>query len=204
MERHRLFRFCALVPTALLSAVAVARADLATPLVDDSAPSLTATLDLNLSLEGDILLAIAPVYTSTDFVMAPAVLGRPRSSGPLESDTWDAFERNRRFAMAGKILTVVGRLVTVGALIADNEAGSPYWGLMGVATAGELMWSGSDLRATNQLRERGYRLRKGAAIASVVGAVVFPPLTWIAGSIQSSRLREAREARSVPAFGARQ
>jgi hypothetical protein len=103
------------------------------------------------------------------------------------------FERNRRFAIAGKVLSVVGRLAQFAVLSTGDRVDSPYWSMMGVAGVGELMWSGSDLRATNVLRRHGYELRRGAAIASLVGAVVFAPMTWIAGPIQSSRIRDVHD-----------
>lgn len=132
----------------------------------------------------------------------------PRSNGFDVGRGWTSadeawFERNRRFATAGKVLTVVGRVTTMLVLSTGDRQDSPYWGMMGVAGLGELMWSGSDLRATNVLRRHGYSLRRGAGIAAVVGAVVFAPMTWIAGPIQSSRIRNLHDDLAPGDYGVR-
>lgn len=43
------------------------------------------------------------------------------------------------------------------------------------------------------MRKKGVDVSKGAGIAGVVGAVVFSPILWIAGPVQSAQLRQAHE-----------
>ena len=101
--------------------------------------------------------------------------------------------RNRRVAAAGKVLTVVGRISALSLSIAGTTFRDPaYWAFVGASVAGELTWSSADLRATKRLEGSGLHLRRGAAVAAVVGAVLLAPLTWIAGPIASARIREAR------------
>jgi hypothetical protein len=54
-----------------------------------------------------------------------------------------------------------------------------------------MMWSIADLRATNRFNDRGVPVRRGAAIASLVGSFTLAPITWIGGPIASARLRNA-------------
>jgi hypothetical protein len=141
-------------------------------------------------------LLVACVLGGATTVHAQAAAPAPRAFETRT--TWSSadeawFERNRRFATAGKVLSVVGRVAQLLVLSTGDRMDSPYWSVMGVAGVGELMWSGSELRATNELRRRGYELRRGAAVAAVVGAVVFAPMTWIAGPIQSSRIRDLHD-----------
>lgn len=131
-------------------------------------------------------------YHPSNALLAPAT---PRWS---QADArW--IRTNRRIAAAGKALTVAGRIAVIATVIAGAQPfeDPEYWAALGVAGTGELMWSIADLRATNRLNDRGARLRRGAAITSMIGAVTLAPLTWIAGPIASARIR-ATHADLVP------
>lgn len=106
------------------------------------------------------------------------------------------YERNRRFALAGKILTIAG----VAALVAGvSSTEAAVWGPGGfLQAAGQFTWAGSDLRAANELRRRGHPVRKAAGVFAVIGAVVFSPMTWIAGPIQSAHIRNAHDRIAGP------
>ncbi len=110
-----------------------------------------------------------------------------------EDESW--FRTNRRIATAGKVITVAGRIAVLAVVIAGvgTFEDPEYWATASVAFTGELMWSIADLRATNRIASRGIHIRSGAAIASLVGALVFAPITWIAGPMASARLRHAHD-----------
>jgi len=136
--------------------------------------------------------ASAQAGYDTRYLEAPALRPAPWSS---VDEHW--LERNRSFALAGKILTVVGVVGIIVGASADNQIG--LWGASsGVQMIGQLMWSIAELRGAKQLRRRGVDVSKAPGIAAVVGAVLFSPVTWIAGPIQSARIREARE--SLPSY----
>jgi hypothetical protein len=138
--------------------------------------------------------APGPVYESPASGMASFA----PPFGPAAHYSWspedaDWLSTNRHIALAGKLLTVVGRLSLFGAVIAGADFRDPtYWACLATANTGELMWSIADLRAVNRLRERNGRTRRGAAIASLVGAFTLAPITWIAGPVASAQIREER------------
>jgi hypothetical protein len=57
--------------------------------------------------------------------------------------------------------------------------------------AGQLTWTGSDLRGALELGRRGVRVTRLPGIVAVCGAVLLSPIAWIAGPIQSARIRQA-------------
>lgn len=149
-------------------------------------------LAITLLLSGSLLLAPGSAHAQAGY--DPRYYEPPGLQAPpwsAEDDAWLA--RNRGFALAGKILTVVG----VAGLIVGGAAGQDVgvWGAgVTVQTLGQFMWSIAELRGAKQLRRRGIGVTKAPGITAVIGAVLFSPLTWIAGPIQSARIREVEEA----------
>jgi hypothetical protein len=116
----------------------------------------------------------------------------------FQAERWNAereawYRRNRGIAIAGKVSTIIGLTTYITSAVLGN-LGSLISGYV-LAYGGMLTWSGSDLRATNRFRSWGFRLRKAAAVVSVVGVFTAIPFTVVAGSLQSARIREVhREA----------
>jgi hypothetical protein len=154
-------------------------------------------LALLLLVSGSLLLPRGSAHAQTGYdsryYEPPGLQAPPWSAA---DDAWLA--RNRGFALAGKILTVIGVAGIVVGSAAGQEVGVWSAGLT-VQTLGQYMWSIAELRGAKQLRSRGIGVTKAPGIAAVVGAVLFSPLTWIAGPIQSARIREIEEA--LPGYG---
>jgi hypothetical protein len=146
-----------------------------------------------LTIPASVAAQRRPLISSDPGYFAPP--GEPDAIGWTAGDEhW--YLRNRRIAIAGKVLTVLGLAATfaIGVPREDNVLV-----VAGVATqlSGQLAWSIADLRAANYLRGGGHRVGRGAGIAAVCGAVLLSPVVWIAGPIQSAQLRRAH-ATSLP------
>jgi len=107
-------------------------------------------------------------------------------SWDAERESW--YRRNRAIAVSGKVATVVGVAMLFTGAVVDN---------IGVLASGATLeygglatWAGCDLKATNRFRGWGYRIRKPAAIVSLIGVFVVTPATLVAGSMQSARIRQ--------------
>lgn len=149
---------------------------------------------LSLSLGACLMLCVdsASAQAGSGFAPPPNALTTSLSARWSAADeSW--LHTNRRIAIAGKVLTVVGRVTAIASVIAGAQLleDPEYWAALGVAGTGELMWSIADLRAINRLDAAGLRVRRGAAITSVIGSLTLAPLTWIAGPIASARIRAA-------------
>jgi hypothetical protein len=134
----------------------------------------------------------SPAVASAQYAYDPQYGAAPGGPPPwtAEDEAW--LRRNRAFALAGKILTVVGVVGWFAGLAGEQ------WGLVGSAGSlhylGALMWAGSELRGAKELRRRGIEVTKAPAIAAVVGAALnLQPTTWIAGPIQSARIRRVHD-----------
>jgi hypothetical protein len=123
------------------------------------------------------------------------------------------YRRNRNVALVGKVLTALAPILfTVAVVKAANDNLDTYTdstefvalalSSFFAGTAGRTTWAGADLKMTNRLDESGVRIRRGAAIASMVAASLScipyvtyaaAPATWIAGSIASARIRDAHD-----------
>jgi hypothetical protein len=113
---------------------------------------------------------------------------------PPSWSEWDErwYQRNRAWSMAGKILTVVGVGLIIGlAPVRDGEyaVGPGVLALM----AGQLTWTGADLRGAVGMNRRGFDVPIAPGIVALVGTITFTPITWIAGPVQSARIRQAHE-----------
>lgn len=103
-----------------------------------------------------------------------------------EREAW--YRRNRAITITGKVAAVAGVVMVFTGAFADN---------VGVLASGAVVeygglaaWAGCDLKATRRFRSWGYRLRKPAAIVSVIGVFVGTPATLVAGPLQSARIRQ--------------
>jgi hypothetical protein len=153
-------------------------------------PSLPLLLAVFLSVS---LYAVAsPNAAAAQYAYDPQYGAAPGGPPPwtAEDEAW--LRRNRAFALAGKILTVVG---VVGGIVGASTGEWGAWGAgWGVQGLGQLMWAGSELRGAKELRRRGIEVEKAAGIAAVVGASIgVPIITWIAGPIQSARIRRVHD-----------
>jgi hypothetical protein len=99
-------------------------------------------------------------------------------------------EGNRAFATAGKILTVLGLATVFGVFVPTESLAALVTGAA-VQYTGQIIWSAAELRGAKEMQRRGFRVTRVPGILSVCGAVLFSPLLWVAGPIQSARLREA-------------
>lgn len=124
--------------------------------------------------------------TDANFYAPPFAAEQTRWHGSDEA--W--YRQNRRFALAGKVLTVVG-LATTLAVGVPTDLLAPVLAGLSVQYAGQLMWAGSELRGANGLRRRGVEVPRVGAIVALCGALLLSPVTWIAGPIQSARTRTA-------------
>ena len=133
--------------------------------------------------------ASAPISSDPGYFEGPFV---SHASGWTASDeAW--YRRNRRIASAGKILTVLG-LATTFAVGVPRSANNVIATGIALQFAGQLTWTGADLRGANVLSRRGKRVTRLPGIVAVCGAVLFSPIAWIAGPIQSARIRQAHHA----------
>jgi hypothetical protein len=117
--------------------------------------------------------------------------------GLVTTRTWTAddeawFRQNRAFAMAGKIMTVSGILMSL-AVALPLESWAAFGVGMTLQYSGQFMWAGAELRGAKQMRRRGYKVSKVPGIIAVAGSVLSSPILWIAGPIQSARLRRAHD-----------
>ena len=147
---------------------------------------------------------------------ASAESSRPSSAEPARGSgaTWTAddetwFQRNRAFRIAGRVMAGFGGVLILAGLSAGREetfdeyygdyydeysdkaintifAGVGFYGL------GSLVWAASTSRGTNEMRRRGARISKVAAILSVVGLLA-PPMLWIAGPMAGANMRRAHD-----------
>jgi hypothetical protein len=111
---------------------------------------------------------------------------RSAPSWSVERESW--YRRNRVITITGKVAAVVGVVTLFTGAFMDNVGALASGATLeygGLAT-----WAGCDLKATNRFRSWGYRIRKPAAIVSVIGVFAGTPATIVAGSIQSARIRE--------------
>lgn len=152
--------------------------------------SLLLLLALLLSVSPELLGSAGSA--SAQYAYDPQYGAAPGGPPPwtAEDEAW--LQRNRAFALAGKILTVVG---VVGGIVGASTGEWGAWGAgWGVQGLGQLMWAGSELRGAKELRRRGIEVEKAAGIAAVVGASIgVPVITWIAGPIQSARIRRVHD-----------
>lgn len=117
------------------------------------------------------------------------VLGTPLGPSWSHSDeAW--YRRNRAFATAGKVLTVVGLALIFASTQTPQQAPLLVSGAV-VQSLGQLVWSGAEVRGANELQRRGFRVGNTAGIVALCGALLLAPLTWIAGPIQSAQIRRA-------------
>jgi hypothetical protein len=141
-----------------------------------------------------LLLAICVSVSSVSEGAHAQMPGRePDTSAPPNAMGWNAereswYRRNRAITITGKVATIAGVVMVFTGAFVDN---------MGVLASGAVVeygglaaWAGCDLKATNRFRSWGYRLRKPAAIVSVIGVFFGTPATIVAGSLQSARIRE--------------
>jgi hypothetical protein len=126
-----------------------------------------------------------PIGGDSQYTLA---LGGPMGpSWSSSNEVW--YKRNRRIAIVGKVLTVLG-LTLVVSQVRSRHQGLVLGGL-GTQYLGQLIWSAAELRGANELRRRGFRLSNTAAIVALCGALLVSPLTWIAGPIESAQIRQA-------------
>jgi len=120
-------------------------------------------------------------YAGSDELALPSA-----PSWNAERESW--YRRNRAITVTGKVAAVAGVAMLFTGAVIDNVgllisgATFEYGGLAA--------WAGCDLKATNRFRSWGYRIRKPAAIVSVIGIFLGTPATLVAGSLQSARIRE--------------
>jgi hypothetical protein len=122
------------------------------------------------------------------------------------------YRRNRAIAAVGKALTALSPVLWIawGASVRNSfwddgsNVGEP--GLVvaawGTGLIGRLMWAGADLKMTNQIEAHGGRIRRGAAIASMVFAsvsvipyvnLIATPATWVSGAVASAKIRNGKD-----------
>jgi hypothetical protein len=130
--------------------------------------------------------ASSPIGGDSQYTLA---LGGP-PMGPRWSGADEVWlRRNRRIAIVGKVLTVLG-VSLVASQLQRGNASIVISGL-GAQYLGQLTWSAAELRAAKHMRRRGFRISKAPAIAAMCGALLLSPVTWIAGPIQSAQVRRA-------------
>jgi hypothetical protein len=128
-----------------------------------------------------------------DSQYALALGGAPLGPSWAGSDErW--YQRNRRFAIAGKVLTVLGIGLLLGAVTTEHDG--LVIGAIVTQYGGQLIWAASELRGANELRRRGFRVSRTSAMVALCGALLLSPLTWIAGPIQSAQIRQAHASLS--------
>lgn len=116
-----------------------------------------------------------------------ALGGRPLGpSWSAADERW--YRRNRGFASAGKVLTVLGIALALSQVRSQHDG--LLIGGLGTQYVGQLVWAAAELRGANELRWRGFRVGKAPAIVALCGALLLSPLTWIAGPIQSAQIRQ--------------
>lgn len=143
-----------------------------------------------LSLSSHTAAAQPSPLGTTDEDLYGSPFAGPVTSWTASDEAW--YRRNRHFALAGKLLTVAGIVTSLGIGVPTDSFGTVLTGLA-VQYAGQLIWSGSELRGAHGLRARGVKVTRAPAIVSLCGALLLSPLTWIAGPVQSARIRAAHE-----------
>jgi hypothetical protein len=131
---------------------------------------------------------LAPIGGDGAYALAPG--GGLTPSFSRADETW--YRRNRRIALAGKVLTVLGVSITLASAFTDEQLPLLFGG---VATQylGQVIWSAAELRGANEMARRGFGVSNVAGIVAVFGAFLLSPVAWVAGSIQSAQLRRAHD-----------
>lgn len=132
--------------------------------------------------------ATSPISTDPGYFAGPYVA--EASGWTARDEAW--YRRNRRIAAAGKILTVVGLVTTFAVGVPRDANGVILTGVI-LQFTGQLTWTGTDLRGVQELRRRGRRVTRVPGIVAMCGAVLLSPIAWIAGPIQSARIRHAHD-----------
>ncbi len=127
-----------------------------------------------------------PISSEPQYFAPPFLPGAPAWTAADEA--W--YRRNRGFAAVGKVLTLAGLVTSLAGFVPTGSVVILASGI-GAQYTGQIIWGAADLKGAKQMQRRGFRITRVPGILALCGAFVFSPLLWVAGPIQSARLREA-------------